>query len=254
MENLFTLQGRIALVTGSSRGLGFTVAKGLGLAGAIVILNGRNEKALEEAKQKLKSLNIKCYCSIFDVINADEIEKQITLIEKDIGNIDILVNNAGIQARAALENFEESVWNNIINTHLTGAFLVSRRVAKSMIKNNSGKIINICSLMSEVGRATIGPYTAAKGGLKNLTKAMAVEWAKYNIQINGIGPGYFLTEMTKNLMEDNDFDSWLKKRTPAGRWGDPEELVGSAVFLASRASSFVNGQIIYVDGGILASI
>jgi len=164
------------------------------------------------------------------------------------------VNNAGVQARSPLEDFEESIWNNIINTHLTGAFLVSKRVAKTMIKNNSGKIINICSLMSEVGRATIAPYTAAKGGLKNLTKAMAVEWAKYNIQINGIGPGYFLTEMTKTLIEDKDFDNWLKKRTPAGRWGDPEELVGTAVFLASKASSFVNGQIIYVDGGILASI
>ncbi|MBN2546932.1 MAG: SDR family oxidoreductase [Spirochaetes bacterium] len=254
MNNLFTLQGKIALITGSSRGLGFTIAKGLGLAGAIVILNGRNENALKEAKQKLINLNIKCYCSTFDVISANEIDKQITLIEKEIGQIDILVNNAGVQARAPLENFEETVWNNIINTHLTGAFLVSKRVAKSMISNNYGKIINICSLMSEIGRASIAPYTAAKGGLKNLTKAMAVEWAKYNIQINGIGPGYFLTEMTKNLMEDQDFDIWLKKRTPAGRWGDPEELVGAAIFLASKASSFVNGQIIYVDGGILASI
>lgn len=254
MKELFDLNGRIALVTGSSKGLGFTIAKGLGLAGAIVILNGRDNKALEEARKKLLDLNIRCFASPFDVTNSKEIDKMITKIEKQVGEIDILINNAGVQIRAPLEEFKEDDWDTLLKTHLTGAFLVTKRVVKSMIKNNRGKIINICSLMSEIARPTIAPYTAVKGGIKNLTKAMAVEWAKYNIQVNGIGPGYFLTDITKNLFTDEEFSGWLKKRTPAGRWGDPEELVGAAIFLSSKASSFVTGQIIYVDGGILATI
>lgn len=254
MSDLFSLKGRIALITGSSKGLGFTIAKGLGQAGAIVILNGRNTNVLEEARKKLLELDIRCYAAPFDVTDEQQIEKMITLVEKEVGEIDILVNNAGLQIRAPLEEFKLEDWNALLNTHLTGTFLVTKRVVKTMIKNHRGKIINICSLMSEIARPTIAPYTAVKGGIKNLTKAMAVEWAKYNIQVNGIGPGYFLTDITKNLFTDEEFSNWLKKRTPAGRWGEPEELIGTAIFLASNASNFVTGQIIYVDGGILASI
>ncbi len=168
--------------------------------------------------------------------------------------IDILVNNAGIQRRGRLEEFDRATWQTVLDTNLTSAFLVSRQVVKAMIARKAGKIINICSLMSEVGRQTTGPYTASKGGLKMLTKAMAAEWGSHNIQANGIGPGYFLTEMTQPLADDPEFDGWVKKRTPARRWGLPEELIGTAIYLASPASNFVNGQVIYVDGGILASL
>jgi len=175
-------------------------------------------------------------------------------IEKEIGGIDILVNNAGIQRRHPLENFPDKDWNDLIHTNLSGAFFVRKAVVKGMISRRSGKIINICSMQSEVGRPSIAPYAAAKGGLKMFTRAMTVEWAKYNIQINGLGPGYLITDMTRPLAEDPKFDAWIKGRTPAGRWGDPVELVGTAIFLASEASNFINGQIIYVDGGILAGI
>jgi gluconate 5-dehydrogenase len=182
------------------------------------------------------------------------VERGITEIEKKLGVIDILVNNAGIQHRAPLEEFELADWNRVINTNLTGAFIVSRAVVKSMIQRKSGKIINICSLQSELGRPTIAPYAAAKGGLKMLTRAMATEWAKHNVQVNGIGPGYFKTNLTKALWENPEFDSWLCNRTPAHRWGNPEELIGTLIYLSSPASSFLNGQIIYVDGGITACI
>jgi len=252
--NLFSLDGKTALITGSSRGLGLVLARGLGTAGAKLILNGKNEKRLLQAVEKLKIEGFDAYGYPFDITDKEQIVKQVSNIEYEIGLIDILVNNAGIQRRKPLEEFEEPDWREIIDTNLTGAFLVSQQVVKSMIKQKSGKIINICSLQSELGRETIAPYAAAKGGLKMLTKAMAVEWAKYNIQINGIGPGYFITEMTRPLSENKDFDQWLKNRTPAHRWGDPEELIGSIIFLASPASNFINGQIIYVDGGILAAI
>ena len=253
-DNLFSLSGKTALITGSSRGLGYIMAKGLGSVGAKIVLNGRNEERLEKAVNQLRKEGFNVDGYSFDITKKQEIDEKISLIEKEIGSIDILVNNAGIQKRALLIEMKESSWREVIETNLTGAFLVSQQVAKGMIKRKSGKIINICSLQSELGRETIAPYAAAKGGLKMLTKAMTVEWAKYNIGINGIGPGYFITEMTKPLAKNKKFDQWLKNRTPAHRWGNPEELIGTIVFLSSKASDFINGQIIYVDGGILSSI
>jgi len=253
-DNLFSLKGKTALITGSTQGLGYVMARGLGFAGAKIILNGRNEEKLEKVVNQLKKegLNVDGYS--FDVTKKHEIDEKISLIEKKIGVIDILVNNAGIQKRALLIDVEESSWREVIETNLSGVFFVTQRIVKRMITKRSGKIINICSLLSEVGRETIAPYAAAKGGLKMLTKNMAVEWAKYNIQVNGIGPGYFITEMNRSLVENPHFDKWLKNRTPANRWGHPEELIGTVIFLASTASDFINGQIIYVDGGLLASI
>lgn len=252
--SLFDLSGRTALITGSSQGLGLALARGLGEAGAAVILNGRNEARLSAAAEGLRAAGFRAETSSFDVTDDHGAAAAIARIEAEIAPIDILINNAGIQRRAPLEQLELSVWREVIETNLTSAFVVARHVAPRMIGRRSGKIINICSLMSEVGRATTGPYTAAKGGLKMLTRAMAVEWAKHNIQINGIGPGYFATELTKPLMENPDFNRWVCQRTPAGRWGQPNELAGAAVFLASRSSDFVNGQVIYVDGGMLASL
>jgi gluconate 5-dehydrogenase len=253
-QSLFDLKGAIALVTGSSQGLGFEIARGLGEAGATVVLNGRNEAKLDSAVAPIKSLGISVHSVKMDVRDEDDISARIPDIENSIGPITVLVNNAGIQKRGKLEEIDRTTWQDVIDTNLTASFLVSKHVAKGMIKRKSGKIINICSVMSELGRATTGPYTAAKGGLKMLTRAMAVEWACHNIQINGIGPGYFLTEMTKPLADDPDFDGWVKGRTPARRWGIPEELIGTAVYLASEASNFVNGQIIYVDGGMTISV
>jgi gluconate 5-dehydrogenase len=251
---LFDLTGRIALITGSSQGIGLTLARGLGLAGATLALNGRDEAKLQKAISTLRQEGLPVHGLAFDITKTDQIKEKISSWEREIGPIDILVNNAGIQRRGPLETFEESVWREALDTNLTGIFLTTKQVVQGMIARRSGKIINICSLQSEVGRPTIGPYTASKGGVKMLTKAMAVEWGKYNIQVNGIGPGYFITEMTRPLAEDPKFDAWLHSRTPAGRWGDPSELVGTTVYLASQASDFVNGQIIYVDGGILAAL
>jgi gluconate 5-dehydrogenase len=253
-SNIFSLEDKTALITGSSRGLGLVLARGLGKAGARLILNGKDENRLTQTVEKFRKEEFDVYGYPFDITNKKQISKQISRIEDEIGSIDILVNNAGIQRRKELEDFEEAVWREIIDTNLTGAFLVSQQVVKGMIKQQSGKIINICSLQSELGREAIAPYAAAKGGLKMLTKAMTVEWAKYNIQVNGIGPGYFITDMTRSLSENKEFDQWLKNRTPAHRWGKPEELIGSVVFLASSAADYINGQIIYVDGGILAAI
>ena len=253
-DNLFDLSGQRALVTGSSRGIGLALAQGLGRAGAALVLNGRNPETLQKAAESLKADGLKAEEKCFDITDEDAVNEAIAAIESEIGQIDILINNAGIQRRFTLLEMEKTDWDDVMATNLTGAFLVSRAVAKVMINRKSGKIINICSLMSEVARPTVGNYTAAKGGLKMLTRAMTVEWAPHNIQINGIGPGYFETEMTRPLRENREFDTWLRSRTPAGRCGKPEELVGAAIFLASRASDFVNGQIIYVDGGLLASV
>ena len=252
--SLFDLSGKTALITGSSRGLGNQIARGLGRAGAALIVNGKNTETLQAAVHALREEGISAVPLQMDVLDENQIGKQIPALEKTVGPIDILVNNAGIQQRGPLEEFDRATWQKVLDTNLTSAFLVSRQVVKAMISRNAGKIINICSLMSEVGRRTTGPYTASKGGLKMLTKAMAAEWGSYNIQANGIGPGYFLTEMTQPLADDPEFDGWVKQRTPARRWGLPEELIGTAVYLASPASDFVNGQVIYVDGGILASL
>lgn len=252
--NLFDIKGKRVLITGSTSGIGFILAEGLAKAGAELILNGRTPEKVDEAVESFVKQGFKATGYVFDITDCVEVERQIAAIETELGDIDILVNNAGIQHRAPLEEFSTEDWNRIMNTNLTGAFIVSKAVVKGMIKRQCGKIINICSLQSELGRASITPYATSKGGLKMLTKGMATEWAKHNIQVNGIGPGYFKTKLTKALWENPEFDSWLRNRTPAHRWGNPEELVGTLIYLSSDASSFLNGQIIFVDGGITASI
>jgi gluconate 5-dehydrogenase len=252
--DLFRLNGRRALITGSSQGLGLVLAEGLASAGATVILNGRSEEKLRRSVADFKSRGYEAFGYAFDVTDKAETDPAVDRIEKEVGPIDILVNNAGIQRRTPLHEAPDELWQEVLNTNLTGVFTVSRKVARGMIARRRGKIINTCSLMCELGRATTGPYAAAKGGVRMLVKAMCVDWAQYNIQINGIGPGYFITEMTKPLADNPEFNSWLMNRTPAKRWGDPKELVGALVLLASDAGNFINGQIIYVDGGILAAI
>jgi len=254
MQDLFDLTGKIALVTGSSQGLGYTIARGLGQAGATLILNGRNAERLNAAVAALTTDGLKVTGALFDVADPAQVRERIPALEREVGPIHILVNNAGIQRRAPLETVDEAVWQEVLNTNLTAVFLVSKAVVQGMIARKAGKIINICSLMSEMARPTVGPYMAAKGGVKTLTKSMAVEWGKHNIQVNGLGPGYFVTPMNRPLVENPQFDAWIKGRTPTGRWGLPEELIGTAVFLASKASDFVTGQIVYVDGGILAAL
>jgi gluconate 5-dehydrogenase len=250
-RQLFDLKEKTALITGSTSGIGLQIAKGLRDSGARVVLHGRDPEKIAAAEEELGG----CAGSVtFEVTDEAAVTAEIARLESEIGVPDILVNNAGLQIRGPLTEFALDDWNRVIGTNLTGAFLVGRTVARGMIERGSGKVINICSLMSEVGRMTIGPYTAAKGGVKQLTRAMAIEWAPHGIQANGIGPGYFLTKLNTALSENPEFDGWLKKRTPAGRWGRTEELVGPAVFLASSASDFMTGQVIYVDGGILASI
>ena len=260
-SDLFSLQGRIALVTGSSRGLGLIFAEGLVRSGATVYLNGRDGRRLAAAVEELRerahaggSEGTRIRQAPFDVTDEASVGSGVGEILEESGRIDLLVNNAGLQHRAPLETFAVEDWNAVLTTNLTAAYLVARSVVPQMIERRSGKIINITSLQSELGRRSIAPYAASKGGLKMLTRAMAVEWAHYNIQINAIAPGYFITDMTKPLADDPEFDGWLKGRTPAGRWGDPDELVGTLIYLASEASSFVNGQTVYVDGGIIASI
>jgi gluconate 5-dehydrogenase len=254
INELFDLTGKIALITGSSQGIGFGIARGLGQAGATIILNGRNEERLNQAVSTLSQEGLKVFGYPFDVSDSKQVDQKISAIEREVGGIDILVNNAGIQRRGPLETFDEPVWQEVIQTNLTAVFLMGKRVAKGMIARRSGKIINICSLMSEISRPTIAPYSASKGGVKMLTRAMAVDWAKYNIQVNGIGPGFIVTEMNKVLLEDQKFDAMVRSRTPAGRWGEPSDLAGGAVFLASRASDYITGQIIYVEGGLLSAL
>ncbi len=251
---LFDLTGRVALITGATQGIGLALARGLGQAGARVVLNARNPAKLEKAVATLRGDGLQVSGCLFDIVDTAQIREKIPALERDLGHIDILVNNAGIQRRSPAEQFDEKMWREVLDTNLTGLFLVTQQVVRGMIARRAGKIINICSLMCEASRPTVAAYTAAKGGVKQLTKAMAVEWAKHNIQTNGIGPGYVLTEMNRPLIEDQKFNAWVCGRTPAGRWADPSELVGAAVFLASRASDFVNGQVIYVDGGILAAL
>jgi gluconate 5-dehydrogenase len=251
---LFDIEGKRILVTGSTSGIGYILAEGLAKAGATLVLNGRTQKKVDAAVHSFQRQGLTATGYSFDITKAGEVESQIAEIEKNLGSIDVLVNNAGIQHRAPLEEFNLEDWNKVINTNLTGAFIVSKAVIRGMIERQSGKIINICSLQSELARPSIAPYSTAKGGLKMLTRGMATEWAKHNIQVNAIGPGYFKTAMTKALYENPEFDSWLCKRTPANRWGNPEELIGTLIYLSSQASSFLNGQIIYVDGGITACI
>jgi len=252
---LFDLSGKIALVTGASHGLGMAMAKGLGNAGATIIVNNHTPNALQAAVEDYTKDGIKAYGYGFDVTNDKEVEAAIKKIEAEVGPIDILVNNAGIIKRTPLVDMDTADFEKVVKVDLVGPFIVSKYVVKGMIERKAGKIINICSMMTELGRNSVGAYAAAKGGLKMLTKSMATEWAPHNIQTNGIGPGYFATSQTEPIRVDgHPFNEFIIGRTPAGRWGDPEDLQGAAVFLASKASDFVNGQIVYVDGGILATI
>jgi gluconate 5-dehydrogenase len=254
MNPVFDLTGRTALVTGSSQGLGLAMARGLAQSGAAIVLNGRDEKKLAATADALRAEGAKVVTAAFDVTDAAAAAAAVARIETDVAPLDILVNNAGIHRRAPLAEMTEEQWRAVLDTNLTSAFLVARAVAPRMIARGRGKIINICSVMSEVTRPTIGNYAAAKGGLKMLTRAMAVEWGRHGLQANAIAPGYFLTELNKPLVENPEFNKWICGRTPAGRWGHPHELGGVAVFLASAASDFVNGQILYVDGGLTAAL
>ena len=254
--SLFGLQGKIALVTGSTHGLGMAMAKGLGQAGATIIVNGNSsQQKIDEAVAYYKSEGIRAVGYKFNVTDEQEVIAAVDRIQNEAGPIDILVNNAGIIKRIPLEYMEVSDFKEVIDVDLVSPFIVSKHVVKGMIARKQGKIINICSMMSELGRNTVGAYAAAKGGLKMLTRNMATEWARHNIQINGIGPGYFATSQTAPIRVDgHPFNEFIINRTPTAKWGDPDDLAGAAIFLASKASDFVNGHILYVDGGILATI
>jgi gluconate 5-dehydrogenase len=251
---VFDLSGAVALVTGAHRGLGFAIAQGLARAGAEVILNGRNQEALAAAAQTLDAQGLSVETSAFDVTDRDAVRASVAAIEREHGAIDILVNNAGIQRRHAFAEFPQEDWDALIATNLTAPFIVSQAIAPGMMARKRGKIVNIASLMSELARPTIVPYTAAKGGVRQLTRGMAVELAPHNIQVNAIAPGYFATEMNRALIDNAEFNAWVCKRTPAGRWGQPEEIAGLAVFLASRASDYITGQILVIDGGMSVSL
>ena len=244
------LEGKVAIVTGASAGIGRDIAYYYAKEGAKVLAVARRADRLNDLAESAKDLAGEIVPYAADMSDKTQVEAMVEEAIKRFGTLDILVNNAGIQKRAPLEEFSLSDWEALIDVNLTGVFLVSQCVAKGMIKRKAGKIINICSLQSELARPTIAPYAASKGGVKMLTKAMAAEWAKHNIQVNGIAPGYFITDMTKPLAENEKFDSWIKSRTPAGRWGDVKELVGATIFLASEASSYINGHILFVDGGL----
>ena len=252
MAKLFNLAARTALVTGSSRGLGRAIATGLAEAGAAVVLNGADAGRLASAASDLRAAGHTVHESRFDVTNEAEILTAFANLDAQGVAIDILVNNAGIQLRRPMVELDTADWRRVIETNLTSAFVIGREAAKRMIPRGHGKIINIGSLTSDAARATVAPYTVAKGGIKMLTRAMTAEWAAHGIQANAIGPGYMLTEMNQALVDDPSFNAWVIGRTPARRWGKPEELIGTAVFLASAASDYVNGQLIYVDGGMIA--
>lgn len=251
---LFDLTGRIALVTGSTQGIGFALARGLAEQGAHVILNGRNDARLLAAVAQLAQEGLSVSGSCFDVANVQAVQEAIDAIEANGQAIGILVNNAGMQFRSPLENFPVEQWDKLLQLNVSSIFYASKAVAKHMLARGKGKIVNIASVQSELARPGIAPYAASKGAVRNLTRGMATDWARKGLQVNGIAPGYFRTEMTEQLVNDADFSAWLAQRTPAGRWGDVHELVGAAVFLSSDASSFVNGQLIYVDGGMTISV
>lgn len=251
--DLFDLSGRRALITGSGQGIGFALARALGQVGAIVVLNGRSADKLQRAASVLAGEGIRTELAAFDVTDQAAVLNGVRRLE-EAGPIDILFNNAGIQRRAPLEEFSADTWHEVMRTNLDSVFFVGQAVARAMIARGRGKIVNVCSVQSELGRPSIAPYAASKGAVKMLTKGMCADWARYGLQVNGLGPGYFATELTKALVDDAAFSDWLCKRTPAGRWGRVEELAGAAVFLASAASDFVNGQVIYVDGGMTSVV
>ena len=248
---LFDLAGRTALVTGSSQGIGLALAKGLRMAGARLVLNGRDRGKLETAAAALGG---DCALLAFDVTDHEAARAAVDGFERDHGAIDILVNNAGMQHRAPLEDFPADAFERLLQTNVASVFHVGQAVARHMIARGAGKIINIASVQSSLARPSIAPYTATKGAVSNLTKGMATDWAKYGLNCNAIAPGYFDTPLNAALVADPQFSAWLEKRTPAGRWGRVEELQGACIFLASDASTFVNGQTIHVDGGITASL
>lgn len=253
--NLFDLKGKRALVTGGTHGLGMAMAEGLANAGAELVITSTTPSKLKDALKYYTSKGYKASGYIFDVTNEKLAKEKVNEIEKNEGPIHILVNNAGIIKRELAKDMQIADFRRVIDVDLVGPFIMSQLVVNKMIERGGGKIINICSMMSELGRNSVTAYAAAKGGLKMLTRNLATEWAKYNIQVNGIGPGYFATSQTEPIRVDgHPFNEFIINRTPSGRWGNPEDLAGTAVFLASEASSFVNGQIIYVDGGILATI
>lgn len=255
-STLFDIQGKVALVTGSTHGLGMSMAMGLGKAGATLVINGNSSQ--DKIDQALKSYHDEGINAVgykFDVSNETEVKEAVAKIEQEVGPIDILINNAGIIKRTPLIDMEVADFKQVIDIDLVSPFIVSKHVVKNMIARKSGKVINICSMMSILGRNTVGAYAAAKGGLVMLTKNMATEWARHNIQVNGIGPGYFATAQTEPIRVDgHPFNEFIINRTPAAKWGNPDDLAGAAIFLSSQASDFVNGHILYVDGGILATI
>jgi gluconate 5-dehydrogenase len=253
-QSSFDLTGRIALVTGAYRGLGFAIAQGLAEAGATVVLNGRKERELAAAAKQLTDAGHRATTSVFDVTDGPAVRKAVAAIEALHGRLDILVNNAGIQRRNPLVDFTQKDWDDIIATNLTAPFLVSQAALPGMIARKGGKIIHIASLMSELARPTVVPYTAAKGGVRQLTRGMAVELAPHNIQVNAIAPGYFATEMNRTLIDNAEFNAWVCKRTPAGRWGQPDEIAGLAVFLSSPAANYMTGQLLVMDGGMSVAL
>jgi gluconate 5-dehydrogenase len=250
----FDLTGKVALVTGAHRGLGFAIARGLANAGATVVLNGRKPEPLSAAVKTLAAAGLHAATALFDVTDAAAIKQGIDGIEASYGHLDIVVNNAGIQRRAPLVEFAKADWDAILATNLTAPFLVSQAALPGMIARRAGKILHIASLLSDLARPTVVPYTAAKGGVRQLTRGMAVELAPHNIQVNAISPGYFATEMNRALIDNVEFDAWVKKRTPAGRWGQPEEIGGLAVFLSSSAADYITGQLITIDGGMSVAL
>jgi len=252
MTSLFDLTGRVALVTGSSRGIGSSLARALADAGATVVLNGVNEERLKEAEAALAAdfPPGRVHSIAFDVTDGGAAARSIAWIEENVGPLEVLVNNAGIQHRVPMLDLDVTDWDRVLSTDLTSAFLVGREAARHMIPRGHGKIINICSVQADLARPTIAPYVAAKGGLRNLTRAMTAEWAGSGLQVNAIAPGYIHTEMTQNLVDDEEFNSWILGRTPAHRWGTVQDLAGPVVWLASDGSNFVNGQTIFIDGGM----
>ena len=250
----FSLNGRRALITGSGRGIGLALARGLASAGAAVIINDRNEQKAAAVAAQLRAEGFIADIAIFDVTQREEASSAIDTVEEHIGAIDILVNNAGVQRRAPLETFGADDWNELMRVNLDGVFHVSQAVARHMLPRGRGKIINLCSVQGELARPGIAPYAASKGAVRMLTKGMCAEWANRGIQANALAPGYFATDLNRALVDDPDFSDWICKRTPAGRWGRVEELCGAVVFLASAASDFVNGQTIFVDGGLTSVV
>lgn len=251
---LFDLKGKRALVTGSSQGIGMALARGMAAAGAEIVMNGRDSSKLETAAQALRDEGFTIRTLAFDATDHNAVRAAVDGFESDIGPIDILVNNAGMQHRGPLEDFPAEAFERLLQTNIASVFHVGQAVARHMIKRGKGKIVNISSVQSALARPSIAPYTATKGAVTNLTKGMATDWAKYGLQCNAIAPGYFNTPLNKALVDDPAFSEWLAKRTPAGRWGNVGELVGACIFLASEASSFVNGTVIFVDGGITVSL